>query len=29
MEEAGKHPAPDGKYVKVACVQKSVPRIVQ
>jgi hypothetical protein len=29
MEEAAKHPVPDGKFVKVACVHKSVPRIIQ
>jgi hypothetical protein len=29
MEEAAKHPAPDGKFVKVACVHKSVPRIIE
>jgi hypothetical protein len=29
MEEAAKHPVPDGKYVKVACVHKSVPRIIE
>jgi hypothetical protein len=28
MEEAAKHPVPDGKFVKVACVQKSVRRII-
>jgi len=28
MEEAAKHPVPDGKFVKVACVHKSVPRII-
>jgi hypothetical protein len=27
-EEAAKHPVPDGKFVKVACVHKSVPRII-
>jgi hypothetical protein len=26
MEEAAKHPVPAGKYPKVACVHKSVPR---
>ena len=25
---AAKHPVPDGKFVKVACVHKSVPRII-
>jgi hypothetical protein len=25
MEEAAKHPVLDGKFVKVACVHKSVP----
>jgi hypothetical protein len=25
MEEAAKHPVPDGKFVRVACVPKSVP----
>jgi hypothetical protein len=29
MEEAAKHPVPDGKYVKVQCVNKSVQRIIQ
>jgi hypothetical protein len=29
MEEAAKHPLPDGKFVKVACVHKSVLRIIQ
>jgi len=28
MEEAAKHTVPDGKFVKVACVHKSVPRII-
>jgi hypothetical protein len=28
LEEAAKHPVPDGKFVKVACVHKSVPRII-
>jgi hypothetical protein len=28
MEEAAKHRGPDGKFVKVACVHKSVPRII-
>jgi len=28
-EEATKHPVPEGKFVKVACVYKSVPRIIQ
>jgi hypothetical protein len=28
MEEAAKHPVPAGKYPKVACVHKSVPRII-
>jgi hypothetical protein len=27
--EAAKHPVPDGKFVKVACVHKSVPRIIE
>jgi hypothetical protein len=29
MEEAAKHQVPNGKYVKVACVRKTVPRIIQ
>jgi hypothetical protein len=29
MEEAAKHPVPDGKYVKVQCIHKSVPRIIE
>jgi hypothetical protein len=29
QEEAAKHTVPDGKYVKVQCVHKSVPRIIQ
>jgi hypothetical protein len=29
MEEAAKHPVPAGKYVKVACVHQSVPRIIE
>jgi hypothetical protein len=29
QEEAARHPVPEGKYVKVACVHKSVPRIIQ
>jgi hypothetical protein len=29
MEEATKHPVPEGKFVKVACAHKSVPRIIQ
>ena len=29
MEEAAKHPVPAGKYVKVQCVHKSVPRIIE
>jgi hypothetical protein len=29
MEEAAKHPVSGGKFVKVACVHKSVPRIIQ
>ena len=28
QEKAVRHPVPDGKYVKVACVHKSVPRII-
>jgi hypothetical protein len=28
MEEAAKHPVPAGKYAKVPCVHKSVPRII-
>jgi len=28
-EEAAKHPVPEGKYVKVQCVHKSVPRIIE
>jgi hypothetical protein len=29
QEEAAKHSVPDGKYVKVQCVHKSVPRLIQ
>jgi hypothetical protein len=29
QEEAAKHQVPDGKYVKVARVHKSVPRIIE
>jgi hypothetical protein len=29
MEEAAKHPVPAGKFVKMACVHKSVPRIIE
>jgi hypothetical protein len=29
MEEAAKHPVPEGKYVKVAGVHKSVRRIIE
>jgi hypothetical protein len=29
MEEAAKHLVSDGKYVKVQCVHKSVPRIIE
>ena len=29
MEEAAKHPVLDGKFVKMACVHKSVPRIIE
>jgi hypothetical protein len=29
QEEAAKHPVPDGKYVKVQCVHKSVPRSIE
>ena len=29
QEEAAKHTVPDGKYVKVQCVHKSVPRIIE
>jgi hypothetical protein len=29
MEEAAKHLVPEGKYVKVQCVHKSVPRIIE
>jgi hypothetical protein len=29
MEEAAKHPVPADKYVKVQCVHKSVPRIIE
>jgi hypothetical protein len=29
MEEAAEHPVPDGKFVKVQCVHKSVPRIIE
>jgi hypothetical protein len=28
MEEGAKHPAPEGKYIKVACIHKSAPRII-
>jgi hypothetical protein len=28
MEEAAKHPVPGDKFVNVACVHKSVPRII-
>jgi hypothetical protein len=28
-EEAAKHPVPTGKFVKVQCVHKSVPRIIE
>jgi hypothetical protein len=28
-KEAAKHPVPDGKFVKVACVHKSAPRIIK
>jgi len=27
QEEGARHPVPEGKYVKVQCVHKSVPRI--
>jgi hypothetical protein len=29
QEEGAKHPVPEGKYVKVQCVHKSVPRIIE
>ena len=29
MEEAAKHPVPADKFVKVACVHKGVPRIIE
>jgi hypothetical protein len=29
MEEAAKHPIPDGKFVQMACVHKSVPRLIE
>jgi hypothetical protein len=29
MEEAAKHPVLEGKYVKLQCVHKSVPRIIE
>jgi hypothetical protein len=29
QEEAAKHPVPADKYVKVQCVHKSVPRIIE
>jgi hypothetical protein len=29
MEEAAEHPVPAGKFVKEACVDKSVPRTIQ
>jgi hypothetical protein len=29
MEEAAKHPVPDGKFVKVPCLHKGVPRIIE
>jgi hypothetical protein len=29
MEEAARHPVPAGKYFKVSCVHKSVPRIIE
>jgi len=29
MEEPAKHPVPDGKFVKVQCVHKGVPRIIE
>ena len=29
MEEAVKHPVPEGKYIKEACVHKSVPRVIE
>jgi hypothetical protein len=28
MEEATRHPVPDRKFVKLTCVHKSVPRII-
>ena len=29
MEDAAKHTVPAGKFVKVACVHKRVPRIIE
>jgi hypothetical protein len=29
QEEAAKHPVPASKFVKVQCVHKSVPRIIE
>jgi hypothetical protein len=29
QEEAAKHPVPEGKFVKVQCVHKSVPRFIE
>ena len=29
MEEVAKHTVPAGKFVKVACVHKRVPRIIE
>ena len=29
MEETAKHPVPADKYVRVQCVHKSVPRIIE
>ena len=29
QEEAARHPLPAGKYVKIQCVHKSVPRIIE
>jgi hypothetical protein len=29
QEEAARHPVLEGKYVKVQCVHKSVPRIIE
>jgi hypothetical protein len=29
MQEVAKYPIPDGKFVEVVCVHKSVPRIIE